>query len=144
MIKQTCLILALTALGCASAPSGPPSPLAAKQKRADGVSDQQRLESATKELKAEPQTLAFFAKGMCCQSCAIGVRIHVASMTFVDQSRFNKGVKLNALTQVVTVALKEGQTVHPQALKVAVQRAGYEPVEMYQLVDGNVERKPLN
>ena len=64
-------------------------------------------------------------------------------MNFVDTKRFNKGVKLNALTQVVTVALKEDAKVHPNAIKVAVQRAGYDPIEMYQLVDGKVARKAL-
>ena len=141
MSLRSLLILVLAAsMGCATAGDKPLT----KEERAARVSDGQRLESVSKELKAEPKTLAFFAKGMCCQSCAIGVRVHVASMNFVDQSRFNKGVKLNALTQVVTVALKDDVKVHPQALKLAVQRAGYEPVEMYKLVADKVERQPLN
>ena len=114
-----------------------------KEERAAQVTDEQRLKNVKEELKANPKSVAFFAKGMCCQSCAIGVRVHVASMNFVDKSRFNNGVKLNALTQVVTVAVKDEAKVHPHALKVAVQRAGYEPVEMYQLVSGKVERQSL-
>ena len=114
-----------------------------KEARAAKVTDEQRLNNVKEELNSNPQSVAFFAKGMCCQSCAIGVRVHVASMNFVDKSRFNNGVKLNALTQVVTVAVKGETKVHPHALKVAVQRAGYEPIEMYQLVDGEVERQSL-
>ena len=140
LIRMTLLLGLTTALGCATAANKPLT----KEERAAKVSDSQRIESVTKELKEEPKTLAFFAKGMCCQSCAIGVRVHVASMNFVDQSRFNKGVKLNALTQVVTVALKDDAKVHPQALRLAVQRAGYEPVEMYQMVEDKLKRQPLN
>ena len=114
-----------------------------KEERAAQVTDEQRLKNVKEELEANPKSVAFFAKGMCCQSCAIGVRVHVASMNFVDKSRFNNGVKLNALTQVVTVAVKDEAKIHPDALKVAVQRAGYEPVEMYQLVSGKVERQSL-
>jgi hypothetical protein len=114
-----------------------------KEERAAKVTDEQRIKNVTEELNANPQSVAFFAKGMCCQSCAIGVRVHVASMDFVDQTRFNRGVKLNALTQVVMVAVKGGEKVQTQALKVAVQRAGYDPVEMYQLIDGEVERQSL-
>jgi len=114
-----------------------------KEARAAKVTDEQRMSNVKEELNSNPQSVAFFAKGMCCQSCAIGVRVHVASMNFVDKSRFNNGVKLNALTQVVTVAIKDKSKVHPNALKVAVQRAGYEPIEMYQLVDGKVERQSL-
>jgi len=132
----------LTAMACATASTGTAKPMT-KEARAAKVTDEQRMSNVKEELNSNPQSVAFFAKGMCCQSCAIGVRVHVASMNFVDKSRFNNGVKLNALTQVVTVAIKDKSKVHPNALKVAVQRAGYEPIEMYQLVDGKVERQSL-
>ena len=136
------LTLAICTTACASAPTASNAALT-KEQRAAQVTDEQRMSSVAEDLKMNPNAIALFAKGMCCQSCAIGVRVHVASMNFVDKARFNKGVKLNALTQVVTVAVKDGEKVHPNAVKVAVQRAGYDPVEMYQLVDGQVERQSL-
>ena len=135
-------VLASMACATTSAETANTKPMT-KEERAAKVTDEQRLTNVNSELSENPQSVAFFAKGMCCQSCAIGVRIHVGSMDFVDRSRFNKGVKLNALTQVVTVAIKADAKVIPQALKLAVQRAGYEPIEMYQLVDGKVERESL-
>ena len=137
----TLTMLISGALACATA--APQAKAPTKEERAAKVTDEQRIKSVQEELNTNPKAVAIFAKGMCCQSCAIGVRVHVASMNFVDTKRFNKGVKLNALTQVVTVALKEDAKVHPNAIKVAVQRAGYDPIEMYQLVDGKVARQAL-
>ena len=135
------ILLTSGALACATA--APQAKGLTKEERAAKVTDEQRLKSVQEELISNPKAIAFFAKGMCCQSCAIGVRVHVASMNFVDTQRFNKGVKLNALTQVVTVAIKGDAKVHPNAIKVAVQRAGYDPIEMYRLVDGQIERQAL-
>ena len=136
----TLILLVNGTLACATAPQ---AKAPTKEERAAKVTDEQRMKNVQEELNTNPKAIAFFAKGMCCQSCAIGVRVHVATMNFVDTERFNKGVKLNALTQVVTVAIKDGAKAHPNAIKVAVQRAGYEPIEMYQLVDGQVERQSL-
>ena len=135
------VIVGMTLGALAACATAPQAAAVTKEERAARVTDQQRMEDVQQELNTNPKSIAFFAKGMCCQSCAIGVRVHVATMNFVDTSRFNKGVKLNALTQVVTVAVKDDAKVHPNAIKVAVQRAGYEPVEMYQLVDGKVARQ---
>ena len=137
----TLILLVNGTLACATA--APQAKASTKEERAAKVTDEQRMKNVQEELNTNPKSIAFFAKGMCCQSCAIGVRVHVATMNFVDTERFNKGVKLNALTQVVTVAIKDGAKAHPNAIKVAVQRAGYEPIEMYQLVDGQVERQSL-
>ena len=144
MFRCAFLVLAVTALGCATPVAQGGADWRSKEQRAAKVSEQQRLDSVKEDLAAHRDTLAFFAKGMCCQSCAIGIRVHVASMEFVDRSRFNKGIKLNPLTQVVTVAHKSDLKVDPAALAIAVQRAGYEPVELYRLANGEVERQPLH
>jgi hypothetical protein len=143
MIRRLFVLIALGGLGCATPGTGVDADRLAKEQRAAKVSEGQRLDSVKKDLAGHPDTLAFFAKGMCCQSCAIGIRIYVAGMSFVDQTRFNKGIKLNPLTQVVTVAIKGDKEVNPRALAVAVRRAGYEPVEWYRLANGKVERHAL-
>ena len=72
-----------------------------------------------------PELHAFFAKGMCCQrrDRRAGPR---GDDELVDKARFNKGVKLNALTQVVTVAVKDETKV--TAVKVIIQRAAMTPL----------------
>ena len=100
------------------------------------VSKEARDAVALKTLQSEPNSAVVFARGACCQSCSIGVRTKVATLSFVDQSRFNKGIQLDAKTQLVTLALKPGERVVPIALKMAVEAAGFTPVDLYQL-DGD-------
>ena len=98
---------------------------------------------ALKTLKNEPNSAVVFARGACCQSCSIGVRTKVATLAFVDQSRFNKGIQLDAATQLVTLALKPGERVVPIALKRAVEAAGFTPVDLYQLDGEELKTRSL-
>lgn len=92
-----------------------------------------RNAEAMQILKAEPNSVVFFARGACCQSCSIGIRTKVASLGFVDQNRFNRGIKLEPKTQLVALAVKPGSDVVPVALSRAVQAAGFTPVHLYRL-----------
>ena len=124
------VILAVILQACAS--SGP-------TRNADGeleyseVNQKTRDAEARKTLQSEPNSVVVFARGACCQSCSIGVRTKVATLAFIDQTRFNRGIRLDAKTQLVTLALKPGSSVVPVALKKAVEAAGFVPVNMYQL-----------
>ena len=97
------------------------------------VSEDVRIIAATARLESERETIVVYAEGLCCPSCAIGVRKMISKLDFVDRSRFNKGVTLDTKTQLVTVALSTSDGVDLDALSKAIDKAGYEPVRAYSL-----------
>jgi len=102
----------------------------ASQKIRDGV--------VLTQLKAHPNTILVYAKGLCCPSCAIGIRKMVTKLSFVDQSRFNDGVDLDAKHQLVLISLKPKQEIDLKALSTAIDDAGYTPVHVYKFKDNKV------
>ena len=97
------------------------------------ASQEVRNAAVVEKLKAAPGTVAVYAQGLCCPSCAVGVRKKVVALKFVDQARLQEGIELDAKTQLVTVALKSGKKVDEKALSKAIKDAGYEPVHIYSL-----------
>ncbi len=91
----------------------------------------------------ESNVVVLYAKGLCCPSCAIGVRKKVGKLDFVNGERLNRGVELDPKHQLVTVAVKKGQNVNMAALAKAIDDAGYAPVHLYSVVDGKVVTKAL-
>ena len=90
------------------------------------------------KLKANQETVAVYAQGLCCPSCAIGVRKMVSGLEFVDNERLEKGIELDAKTQLVTIAIKKGAKVDGKRLRQAILDAGYEPVHLYRLAQGKL------
>ena len=66
-------------------------------------------EAAAQIAVKSPDTVALYAKGLCCASCAIGIRKKVSVLSFVDTTRFNQGIELDPKTQLVRIAIKPGQ-----------------------------------
>ena len=100
--------------------------------------------AAEAKLKANPDTVSIYARGLCCPSCSIGVRKMVSKLDFVNKKRFTKGVDLDAKMQLVTVAVKPNMEIDPAALSKAVDNAGYTPVHLYRLIDGKLDTKTLS
>ena len=67
----------------------------------------------------------------------------LSKLEFVDTGRFKKGVKLDAKTQLVTVALKRGKAVDKPALSRAIDDAGYDPIHLYTLEGGELRTVPI-
>ncbi|MDA7915836.1 heavy-metal-associated domain-containing protein [Verrucomicrobia bacterium] len=107
------------------------------------ISEDARIDAAKAQLSAEPGTVSLYAKGLCCESCAIGIRKKVAKLKFVDRKRFNKGIDLDAKTQLVQIAIKAEMTHDVSILSQAIEDAGYEPVNLYALKDGSLETTSL-
>ena len=97
------------------------------------ISEKKRIVAATAKLKAAPGTVLVFAKGLCCESCAIGIRKKVQKLDFVDTSKPKKGIDLDAKTQLVTIVMKKGASVDMKALDKAIKDAGYDAVKLYEL-----------
>ena len=96
------------------------------------------------KLKAQPKAVLIYAKGLCCPSCAIGVRKMLSRLSFVDTEKANSGIDLDAKHQLVTITLKEGTKADLKALATAVDEAGYEPVHAYAWQDNKVVTSNLS
>ena len=103
------------------------------------ISEKKRIVAATAKLKAAPGTVLVFAKGLCCESCAIGIRKKVQKLDFVDTSKPKKGIDLDAKTQLVTIVLKKGAAVDMAALNKAIKDAGYDAMKLYELRGGKLK-----
>jgi copper chaperone CopZ len=88
-----------------------------------------------------PNTVVLYAKGLCCASCAIGIRKKVGQLSFVDPTRFNQGIELDPKTQLVKIAIKTGQKEDMKALQEAILEAGYDAVQLFKLTKGTMEIK---
>ena len=95
------------------------------------------------KLKLRPRALLVYAKGLCCPSCAIGIRKMISRLAFVDTSKKDSGVELDAKHQLVTIALKPGAKPDLNKLTTALDDAGYEAVHAYALKDAKVVTSSL-
>ncbi len=107
------------------------------------ATEEVRIVAAKEKLEKEPNAVVLYAKGLCCPSCAIGVRKLISKLDFVDRGRFNKGVDLDTKTQLATVAIADGKKPDLKALSQAVWSAGYDPVRAYKLISGKLLTEPL-
>ena len=97
-----------------------------------------RKAAAAEILKKTPDAVLVYAKGLCCQSCGIGVRKKVGKLNFVDVFRFNTGVELHPQTQLATGAIKKGMKARGKAIGQAIDDAGYDPVNLYTMKAGKL------
>ena len=58
------------------------------------ISPEARKVAATAVVQT-PNTVAVYARGLCCASCAIGIRKKLANIDVIDRSRFNQGIDLD-------------------------------------------------
>lgn len=100
-------------------------------------------ETGASNALAKDNTVAIYAKGLICPSCAIGIRKHLSKLPFVDRKKPKSGVELDAKTQLTIVTLKPGAMVDQAAVAKAIRRAGYDPVEIYQKQGGKIVRNYL-
>lgn len=128
------LVIALVATGCLTSST---------PKKYDIVSAEVREAAALEKLKDSPNTVAINAKGLCCPSCAIGIRKKVSKLDFVDKLRFNMGVELDAKVQLASVAIAPGKKADILALTKAVDDAGYLPHKLYKMENGQLKSTPL-
>lgn len=87
-----------------------------------------------------PNTIAIYTPGLCCPSCAIGIRKHISKLPFVDRKKKKSGVDLDAKAQLAIITLKAGQAPDADSLASAIRKAGYEGVELYQNQGGRISK----
>jgi copper chaperone CopZ len=115
------------------------SPAQAIMKSNPEISQDERSVAALKVLTEIDKAMALYVKGLCCPSCAIGIRKKVSLLDFIDTERLKKGVNLDTKTQLATIAVKDKKVVDTSALAQAVRDAGYTPSHLYRLRNGELE-----
>ncbi len=116
--------------------------VAVSAKAADGDPDAKkevRIPAVLNILKKSKGLSLLYVKGLVCPSCAIGIRVKVGKLPFVDSTRYKRGVNMDTKTQLLTVALLPGVKAEMKRLSKAISDAGYEVVEWYSLEGGNVK-----
>ena len=65
-----------------------------------------RDQAAKRMVENHPNFLAIYTKGLVCNSCGIGLRVHIGKLDGVDKSQLTRGVDLDVEKQLVLVYLK--------------------------------------
>ena len=73
--------------------------------------------------------------GIVCSFCAKGVTKKISKLPFIDQTRFNKGVKVEIEEQKVTIAVLAERLLDLDSLFRAIQAGGYEPHDVWIVGD---------
>ena len=107
------------------------------------VNQEVRSKAATEVLRKAEGIALLYVKGLCCPSCAIGVRSKLSKLKFVDKKRFKKGIDMDAETQLVTVALKKDQAIDPAQVEKGIDDAGYVAIEWYTLEGVTLKAHPF-
>ena len=123
-VKNWATIMAVVSFGMASASAADGDP-DAKQKV--------RNVAAVKLLKEHKDMSLVYVKGLVCPSCAIGIRVKLSKLSFVDSTRYKRGIDMDAKTQLLTIALLPMVKANAEEVEKAITDAGYEPVERYWL-----------
>ncbi|MGB1744643.1 MAG: hypothetical protein ACPHL9_07155 [Limisphaerales bacterium] len=129
-VKNWAAIMVVAALGVASATAADGDPDAKQEVR---------NVAAAKLLKERKDVSLLYVKGLVCPSCAIGIRVKVGKLPFVDSTRYKRGIDMDTKTQLLTIALLPGAKANAGELDKAITNAGYEPVEWYSIEDGKLE-----
>ena len=111
----------------------------AAPKKYPEVNQEVRAKAATTVLQKEQGIALLYVRGLCCPSCAIGVRSKLSKLKFVDKKRFKKGIEMDAKTQLVTIALKKDQSIDPALVEKGIDDAGYVAIEWYTFEDATLK-----
>ncbi len=69
--------------------------------------------------------------GIVCSFCAQGVTRNISKLSFIDQSKYTKGVKVEIEDQKVTFAVQPEHDIDIPALFEAIKSGGYEPIDIW-------------
>ncbi len=113
---------------------------------ADGVpevSRDVRAKVAIGKLQVQKQAALLYVKGMTCPSCAIGIRVKLSKLDFVDGSRFKRGIEMDCNNQLLTVALKDGTSPNWTQIEQEIDNAGYVAVEWFSIQKDELKSYPF-
>ncbi len=116
-------------------------PAAPEQQEAHAESD---AALTAKDMMLGPDDVLIIVHGIVCSFCAQGVMRKLSRLTFIDQSKYKKGVRVEIENQRVTIAIRPDQKADLRQVFQSIRAGGYEPVAAY-VRDGKsgvVHKKP--
>lgn len=78
-----------------------------------------------------PGEVIIIVHGIVCSFCSQGVTRNLSKLSFIDKSKYTKGVKVEIEDQKVTIAIKQNDVLDLLQVFKSITKGGYEPVEAY-------------
>jgi len=78
-----------------------------------------------------PGEAVIIVHGIVCSFCSQGVTRNLSKLSFIDHSKYTKGVKVEIENQKVTIAIKPDSKLDLTQVFKSITKGGYEPVEAY-------------
>ncbi len=69
--------------------------------------------------------------GIVCSFCSQGVTRNLSKLSFIDGSKYTKGVKVEIESQKVTIAIKPDNKLDLPKVFKSIKSGGYDPIEVY-------------
>ncbi len=95
--------------------------------------DNTQKENVIKSLLIENNNMVVITvDGLCCRNCGIGIGKKVCKLNFIDTEKLPKGVKIDRINGLLSIALKENEEVDYEAIYTAIRKAGYKPKALFK------------
>ena len=75
---------------------------------------------------AKPNEAIFQVHGVVCSFCSVGLQKKLSKLSFVDRSKYKKGIHVAIKDQRVTMALKPGSEVDLKEAYKSIKSGGYD------------------
>ena len=75
---------------------------------------------------AKPNEAVFQVHGVVCSFCSVGLQKKLSKLSFVDRSKYKKGIHVAIEEQRVTVAVKPDTKVDMKAAYKSIKSGGYD------------------
>ena len=102
-----------------------------------------RFVAAQYHLLHQPNKIAIHAKGFVCNSCGIGLRIHLKKIAGINRDLFDEGIFLDASKQLLVVAFVSAADININLVRDAIYSAGYDPEHYYAFEGDTVTQHPF-
>jgi len=86
---------------------------------------------STSDVTVLPGEAVIIVHGIVCSFCSQGVTRNLSKLSFIDKSKYTKGVKVEIEDQKVIIAIKPGSNLDLAQVFKSILKGGYEPVEAY-------------
>ncbi len=81
--------------------------------------------------------------GIVCSFCAQGVTKNISKLSFIDLTKYTKGVRVEIEEQKLMVAVKPDHDLDIHALFDAIEAGGYEPVDVWTVLPSGELDEPV-
>ncbi len=83
------------------------------------------------DVSVQPGEAVIIVHGIVCSFCSQGVTRNLSKLSFIDGSKYTKGVKVEIESQKVTIAIKPDNKLDLPKVFKSIKSGGYDPIEAY-------------